>query len=186
MSPQLQTYADAHRQSQTEAHRVAANLSDEAFNWKTDEASWSVGECLVHLNVVAEAYLPKLEAAVGAGARRAEGPFTYGFMTRKMIDGVRPGGPALSTSRSLNPSKGGARSEIDRADALTSFDGYVRQYVAVCEAAEGLDLARIKVRYPFFWLLRLPLGAFLEITEQHALRHVQQAERVTERPGFPT
>lgn len=185
MTTQLQSYVAAYRQSSEEMHRLADPLSGEEFNWKPDAESWSIGECTEHLNLVAEVYLPRLEAATGKDKPRAEGPFTYGFIARKMIEGMRPDGPALSTSRALNPSTGSARSEIDKTQALRTFDECTERYIAICERAEGLDLARIKVRYPFFWLLRLPLGATIEITGLHALRHVRQAVRVSEKPDFP-
>ena len=185
MSTQLQAYADAHRQSQTRAHRLADSLAPDSFNWTPGPDSWSVAECLAHLNVVAKAYLPRLEAAVADGAPRAAGPFEYGFMARKMRGAVVPGGPALRTGAALDPSDGGARSELDKAETLAAFDDHVGRYVAVCEQAEGLDLVRIKVRYPFMRLLRLPLGAFLDITGLHALRHIGQAERVVDHPSFP-
>lgn len=185
MSPQLQSYADAYRQSQSEIHDLTDRLTDHPFNWKPDEKSWSIGECLVHLNLVADAYLPRLEAAVRKNKPRDEGPFTYGFVARKMIDGMRPGASTLSASRSLNPSEGGARSTVEKASTLRAFDTYTDRYVAVCERADGLNLAKIKIRYPFFWLLRLPLGATLEITGLHALRHARQAMGVREKPDFP-
>lgn len=184
-TPQALAYADAHRQSRAGAHAVAGGLSDDQFNWKPGPASWSVAECLAHLNVVAEAYLPRLESAVADGARRGAGPFEYGFVARKVREGAQPGGPALKTGRALDPSTGGARSALDKAATLAAFDGHVARYVDVCERSAGLDLARIKVRYPFMRLLRLPLGAFLDVTGLHALRHVRQAERVVEAPAFP-
>jgi hypothetical protein len=185
MSTQLQAYADAFREAESELLRLTRSLSDAQFNWKPDDTSWSIGECIAHLNRVAEAYLPRLEAAASRTEPTAQGPFTYGFMTRRMIDAMNPGGPALSTSRSLNPSDGGARSALDRTQTLEALSAYTDRYVAACEEADGLDLAKIKVRYPFFWLLRLPLGAFLEITGVHALRHARQAVGVREQPGFP-
>lgn len=183
--PQVLLYAEVHQTSRTEAHRVAGSLSDAQFNWKPTPATWSVAEGLVHLNRVADAYLPSLEAAVERAKYRAPGPFAYGFLATKMIEGVQPGGPALRTGSSLDPSEGGARSAFERDAVLATFDAYVQQYVAVCQRAAGIDLARVKVRYPFMRLLRLPLGAFLQITGLHALRHIAQAERVTQRPGFP-
>ena len=174
---QAQDYADVHRRSQTRLHALADALADDAFNRKPAPDAWSVGECVEHLNRVADGYLAVIEPAVAAGARRAEGPFEYGFLARKLSGAVRPGGPALTTSAPLDPSAGGARSSIDKAAALAAFDGGVERYVAACERAEGLDLRRIKVRYPFGPLLRLPLGAALQFTGLHALRHVAQAER---------
>ena len=164
---------------------MADGLDAAQFNWKPDPASWSVAECLVHLNVVAEAFLRRLETAVAGSDRRGEGPFEYGFLARKLLGAVEVDGPALKTSAALDPSSGSAHSAFDKAGTLAAFDGYAARYVAVCERADGLDLARVKVRHPFAWPLRLPLGAFLDLAGLHALRHVHQATRVTERPGFP-
>ncbi|OZC02497.1 DinB family protein [Rubricoccus marinus] len=187
MTDQLTSYASAYRQSQTDAHRIADGLTDEQFNWKPSPKSWSVGECIVHLNTIAKGYLPAFEDAASREAPRASGPFTYGFVARKFTDAVRPGSRAIPTGGPMKPpATTGTQSAIDKARAMASFDGYTDRLVAVCEAADGLDLAAIKVRSPFLKLMKLPLGAFLDAMGLHAIRHVMQAERVTQEAGFPS
>ena len=185
MSPQLQSYADAYRQSQADLHRIADGLSHEQFNWKPGPKSWSVGECVVHLNTMAKGYLPPMREALADDPPRADGPFTYGFIARKFTDAVRPGSRPIPTAGAMDPTKKVDASGVDKARALAAFDGYTEDFVNVCREADGLDLARIKVRSPFLRLLRLPLGAFLDALGLHAIRHVAQAERVTQAPGFP-
>ena len=191
MTPQLTEYADAYREAQRLVHTVADGLSDEAFNWKPGAKSWSVGECVVHLNKMAKGYFPvfepAIEAAERAGEPRAEGPFTYGFVARKFTDAVRPGSRPIPTGGGMKPPAAeGGRSQIDKARALDRFDADIDRYVALVERADGLDLERIKVRSPFLPLLKLPLGGMLDALGLHAIRHAQQAERVTQQPGFPS
>ncbi len=186
MPSQALHYAAAHHRSRDEAHAVANGLSSEAFAWRPAPGAWSIGECLAHLNAVAEAYLPPLDAAVARGherGRTAEGPFAYGWLADKLRAGVAPGGPALTTGRALDPSR--SVEPLAKAAVVGAFDDLSARLAAVCERADGLDLAGVKVRYPFMRLLRLPLGAFLDITGQHALRHTAQARRVASAPGFP-
>lgn len=186
MSAQLVGYADAYREAQRLVHEVAADLSDEAFNWKPDAKSWSVGECIVHLNTMAEGYLPVLERAAQSDGPRANGPFRYGFVARTFTNAVRPGSRPIPTAGSMKPPAAtGRRSEIDKAQALERFDADTERYTAAVEQADGLDLSRISVRSPFLKLLKLPLGAFFDALGQHAIRHAQQAQRVTQQPGFP-
>jgi hypothetical protein len=59
MSSQLQSYADTFRQSEAEILRLTGSLTDEAFNGKPAPETWSIGECIEHLNRVAEAFLPR-------------------------------------------------------------------------------------------------------------------------------
>ena len=186
MQPQVTQYAAHYREAQAHAHRVADGLSDEQFNWKPSAKEWSVGECLVHLNTMGKGYLPVLEDALARDAPRATGPFRYGFVSRRFIEAVRPGSRPMPTAGAMKPPKAsGGRSEIDKARALASFDGYTDRFVEACHRADGLDIASIKVASPFLRIMRLPLGAFLEALGLHAMRHVGQAERVTARPGFP-
>ena len=187
-TPDALRYADDHRTSRQALHDLADPLSDAQFNWKPRPAAWSVAECVTHLNLVAREHLAPLEAAVADGAPRGTGPFRYGFVARKLMDAIAPDGPDVRTTTHahLDPSTGAARSHLDKAETLAAFDSYVDRYVAVCERADGLDLARVKVRYPFMRLLRLPLGAFLTITGGHALRHVEQARRVATADAFPS
>ena len=135
---------------------------------------------------MAKGYLPEFEAVAQLDGPRAEGPFRYGFIARKFTDAVRPGSRPIPTGGPMKPPPtSGQRSDIDKTRALDRFDADVDRYVATIEASDGLDLARISVRSPFLKFLKLPAGAFLDALGHHAVRHAQQAQRVTQQPGFP-
>ena len=176
-----QGYLDA----RARLHALADPLSDRTFNWKPSPKAWSVGECIVHLNTIGGAYAPALRAAVER-APAGEGPFRYGFVSRRFIEAVRPGSRPLPTAGAMKPPPAdGVRSAIDKASALTSLDRTTDALVAIVDAAAGRDLAAVRVPSPFLNLLRLPVGAFVEALSLHALRHTGQAERVAAAPGFP-
>lgn len=186
MTDLLKSYAAHYDTARADLHRIADGLSDDAFNWKPSAKSWSVGECVVHLNTIAKGYLPDLERLASGDAPRGEGPFRYGFLAGQFINAVRPGSRPIPTVGAMKPPKAsGARSEIDKERAMTSFDSYSDRLVAVCHDASGLDLGAIKMRSPFLKLMKLPLGAFIEALGLHAMRHVNQAERVTQQTDFP-
>ncbi|WP_412067618.1 DinB family protein [Rubrivirga sp. IMCC43871] len=167
-------YLDARARLRT----LLDGLDDEAFNAKPARDSWSAGECLVHLNKIAKGYLPVMEEAVARGGPTGAPPFRYGFVSRKFIGALQPGTRPLPTGGPMKPpATEGLRSNIDRARVVSRFEADIDRYLAVIDAAEGLDLARIKIRSPFMTLLRLPLGAFLEAMGVHSVRHIAQAER---------
>lgn len=186
MSPQLQSYADTFAEAHRRLHALAGGVGDDEFNRKPSATAWSAGECVVHLNKTAKAYLPVLEAALGPDAPRGDGPFAWGWAARRFVEAVRPGSRPIPTFGGMKPPRpAGLRSDVDRARAVARFDADAARWLALCERAEGADLGRVRVRSPFFPLLKLPAGAFLEAMGLHALRHVGQAERAVGRPSPP-
>ncbi|MDX1740310.1 MAG: DinB family protein [Rhodothermales bacterium] len=186
LTGQLEIYERNYLDAKEGARGLAGQMSSEQFNWKPDPDRWSVGECLYHVNVISEGYLPVLRSALQVAHRETSGPFRYGWLARKFIDAVTPGTKPVSTAGSMKPPPAvSSRSDLDRAETLQRFEEDMTAFAVLVRESEGVDLARIKVRSPFLWLLRLPVGAFLEALGLHTLRHLDQASRVTEQSGFP-
>ena len=182
MSSHLQSVADTFSESRDRLHALTGGVDDEAFNRKPSAKEWSAGECVVHLNKTAKAYLPTMESLLGPDAPRGEGPFAWGWVSRRFIEAVRPGSRPLPTGGGMKPpSAQGLRSAVDPERAVARFDADTDRWLALCERAEGVDLARVKMRSPFLPLLKLPVGVFLEAMGLHAVRHVGQAERAARR-----
>ena len=184
-SDQLAAYRQGYLDARDRLHALADPLDDQAFNWKPSPKGWSIGECIVHLNTIGKAYAPAFARAL-EDAPSGEGPFRYGFVSRRFIEAVRPGSRPLPTGGPMKPPPTeGTRSAIDKARALDGLDRTTDALVAAVESAAGKDLAATKVTSPFLKFMRLPVGAFLEAMSLHALRHTGQAERVAQAPGFP-
>ena len=184
----LDRYAAAFEASRGRVHALADGLSDAAFNWKPSPRAWSIGECLVHLHVIAEAYEPYFTEAFAAAPPRPArpAPLRPGLLGSLFVTSVRPGSPRLPTFPSMKPPPtDGLRSHIGPADALAAFDADTDALVHAVEQARATDAGRVRVREPFLPQVRLPLVAFLDGLGQHALRHTAQAERVAAAPDFP-
>jgi hypothetical protein len=63
---------------------------------------------------------------------------------------------------------------------LPTFLHLQRQLVIQADRAEGLDLARVKVKSPIAPVLRLSLAATFAQIAAHERRHIAQARRVRE------
>src|SRR5580658_9400871 len=67
---------------------ITTGLSREQFNWRPEAGRWSIGECVGHLNIVNAGDLAPLQEAIQNGrarGRTGQGPFQYGFLSRKFI-----------------------------------------------------------------------------------------------------
>ena len=82
------------------AESLVAGLTRAQFNWRPEPGRWSIGQCLSHLNTVNGGDLAALRATIEAGKERkqtGEGPFTYGFFSRKFVASMEP--PAKRKSK---------------------------------------------------------------------------------------
>jgi len=166
------------------ATELVAPLTDDQFAWQPTPESWSVAQCLDHLNATARAYLPMLDEGIANAIRRGEhspGPYAYNWIGRFMVYVVKPATRWRGTApEAFLPPPGRRRPEI-----VAAFRAYQVQYVDRLRQASGLDLARARITSPLARWLRMPLGSAFAMLIAHEQRHLAQARRVLEAPGFP-
>jgi hypothetical protein len=69
---------------------------------------------------------------------------------------------------------------------VAAFRAYQVQYIDRLRQANGLDLGRARVRTPVATWLRMSLGSGFALLAAHERRHLWQARRITQMPGFPS
>lgn len=172
-------------ENRREAEALAAPLDGRGFRWRPGPDAWSVGHCLEHLVATDRAYVEALDEALRGVPREgppAHGPFRYGLLSRWIASSMEPP-PKLRIPAPHSftpPPEPGPPDE-----ALDAFRDVGEALAERIRGSEGLDLARIKVRSPAVRLLRFPLGIAFAVITAHERRHLWQARRVVESPGFP-
>jgi hypothetical protein len=159
-------------------------LTDDQFNWCPRPDAWSVAQCIEHLNTTARLYLPQLDEAIANAIRRGtygEGPFSYNVFGRFFTAAMEP--PArfrLRAPTAFHPPPARPRSEV-----MAAFRAYQVQFTDRLRQANGLDLARAKVRSPTTTWLRFSLGSGFALMLAHERRHLWQARNIVAHPTFP-
>lgn len=167
-----------------DARGLTSTLTEEQFHWKPAPQAWSVGECFGHLNATNRLWLPLLEEAVERGRAKGllgEGPFVYGWFSRWLLAKTEP--PPKSrfpAPARLRPAAGRPLSEV-----MGEFLERHERLERLLRAADGLDLARIRVASPGFRRLRHSLGISFWLVLAHDRRHIYQAREVCKMAGFP-
>lgn len=158
------------------AHTEFATLDPVLLNQRPAPASWSILECLEHLNRYSRYYNAALAKAL-ASSRTVADPqaeVAYSWLGRKSVEMMRPANAKKSsTLKHMNPL--GSRLG---SDVLAEFDQHQARLLELLATAQGNDLNRKAVPVEFFRLLKLRLGEALEFVVVHQQRHVQQAQRV--------
>jgi len=184
LAPELDLFRQQFEQIADDADALTAPLSDDQFNWRPPSGGWSVAQCIEHLNVTARVYLPKLDEGIADAIRRGlygEGPFRYNWFGRMFVRSQEPTTRMkYKTAKVFTPAPARPKQET-----LAAFRAYQVQFVDRLRQANGLDLARARVKSPAMSLLRLPLGSGFALMVAHERRHLQQARNVMAEPTFP-
>jgi hypothetical protein len=161
---------------------LAASLTPDQLNWKPAPEAWSIGQCLQHLTITNQVYLPAISTSLEGRPRSPVDEIVFGWFgawfIRKFIE------PSPQGSRAKAPKKIDPGPKVDPGvlDAFVRSNQAARDLVA---KARDYDVNRIRFKNPFIALIRFTVGTGLEIVSKHQNRHLLQAERVRQSAGFP-
>jgi hypothetical protein len=184
LAPEIEAFRQQFEQISAEADALASPLTDDQFVWQPSPGSWSIAQCLDHLNSAAREYLPALDEAIADAIRRGlynPGPYTYNWIGRAMVWVVSP----TTKLRAKAPKAFLPPPNRPRRDIMAAFRAYQVQFTDRLRQANGLDLARARVTSPVARWIRMPLGSGFEMMVAHERRHLAQARRVIAAPAFP-
>jgi len=168
--------------SDVRAESVAKGLSSEQLNWYPGQNAWSVGQCLEHLCMTNEVYLPAISIALNKGVHAKVQEISLGWFSRWFIRNYiapDPNAPRAQAPKKIQPGK---QVEPFVLDAFLRSNERARELIM---RAVDYDVNRIRFKNPFVPLLRFTVGTGLEIVAKHESRHLRQAEKVMQSAGFP-
>jgi hypothetical protein len=164
------------------AKGLVAGLNEEQLNWQPAPGSWSVGQCLEHLCITNEAYLPAIVEALrekpNASVEQIVPGWFGGWFLRSFIE-PSPQGKRAPALPKIRPT---ARVGLSVLNRFLSGNQSCR---AVILSARSKDVNRIRFWNPLIKGIRFTVGTGLEIIAGHERRHLLQAERVRKSVNFP-
>ena len=164
------------------AKQLVTGLTPEQLNWHPQPGAWSVGQCLEHLCVATELYLPAISDSLADRPASSVQDITPGWFARWFI--ISYIAPSPHTKRAPAPKKivPGVRVEPSILDRFLQANQAARELI---RQAGNYNVNRIRFKNPFLPLLRFTVGTGLEIISKHEQRHLLQAERAKQASGFP-
>jgi hypothetical protein len=159
---------------------LCEELSEEAFNWRPP-FGWSVGQCLVHLNLTMGEMVKGLEDSLPTLQAAGQGIPQYPAWERFLL-GLEEPPPRIRipTLKRLAPPQQHSKTQV-----LLEFVELRHHLTGLGEHSQGLDWGRNKIPFPLWPVLRVSWGSALAFALAHDRRHLYQAGGVLAHPEFP-
>ena len=181
----LQTIVSEAEKNSDAVHELVAGLSKTQLSWQPAPEKWSIAQCLDHLAVTSSKFDSYFTDALDRGRKKwpvSTGPaYRPSWMGAWLIKQVNPEtGRNLPAPKVFRPSES---SSID--EPLEKFLKQQERFIEFVRETNGVDYNKAKLRSPVTPLMRYSLADAFVITVVHSQRHLAQARRVRETPGFP-
>lgn len=168
-----------------DARELVEGLTEAQLTWRPEPSRWSIAQCLQHIVLSGEGYLPRLGDLIEASRQRTRlgrPSFRPGFVSSWFIRSMEPP-PRFKakTFRAMEPPPA-----VTPDAVLRSFFAFHDELAARVRAMHGVDPNGARMRSPFFRPLRFTLGQVVALLITHARRHLWQARQVRQHPGFPS
>lgn len=182
----LQTIVAECEKNSEEAKRLVAGLSEEQLSWTSSPGSWSIAQCLDHLAVTSEQFNSYFTEALDRGHRKwpvaSTVPYRPSLIGGLLIKQVVPeSARKFPAPKVFQPSQSQAV-----PGALEKFLEQQSKFMNYVREAKGLDFNKTRLRSPVTPLMRYSLADAFIVTVVHGWRHLGQARRMRETPGFPS
>jgi hypothetical protein len=173
---------DGLHEADRHASAIARGLSAAQLNWRPSPDQWSIGQCLDHLLVSSEVYLPPMSRALDGRDPSPVDEIRPGWLGRLFIRTYIE--PATQRRRGRAPGKIRPAKDVapDILDRFLRSNDLARAFVRLASAH---DVNRIRFVNPFVPLVRFSVGTGIEVLWRHEHRHLRQAGRVRQQTGFP-
>ena len=189
MRRELTEVIKAFEHAQARLETLADNLDDERWGKRNDPARWSPGECIAHLNLTSEAYIPRFRKALEEARqlpRHRSGKYKRDFLGRlfAMMVGPQPSIAGRRIGKVKTTADFVPTGSHPKQQTLARFKRDQDELIAIVREGDGLALDKVMIRSPFGEKISYNCYSAFTILPPHQERHLGQAGRVWDSPTW--
>lgn len=151
-------------------------LNDRKLNLKPNEYAWSILECIEHLNLYFDYYIPVIRASIEqSSSKPKEDTFKAGVLGNYFTNIIKwsPKMSKMSSPKDKTPSTHDLSPEV-----LNRFITSNEELIRLLDVAKEVNLTKTKTPISISTWIKLRLGDTLRFVIYHNERHITQAQQV--------
>ncbi|MEO2072235.1 MAG: DinB family protein [Zunongwangia sp.] len=150
-----------------------SQLTEKELNKKKNQVTWSILECIEHLNLYGEFYIPEIEQKIEQSKTDPDQLFKSGVLGNYFAKSMLPSKKMrkIKTFKDKNPN---GRKLNKRT--LKRFLEQQKQILELLNKSRKINLNKTKTAISISKLLKLKLGNTFRVLIYHNQRHIEQAK----------
>lgn len=172
----IQSLIEHTKQNINQAEKLKEN-DLQSLSWKQNSASWNILECLEHLNLYGDFYLPQIESKIKNAKAKAEVEFNSGILGNYFAKSMLPKEKLnkMKTFKNKNP----LGFKLDKS-VIDRFIDQQNELLRLLGQSKNVSLNKVKIPISISSLLRLKLGDTFQFFINHIIRHLDQVQKIEE------
>ena len=154
------------------------NQSTDRLNWRQSPESWSILECIEHLNKYGDFYIPEITYKIRDSKHKRSEIFKSNWLGKYFSKSVSYNEDLnkMKTFKSMNP----INSKLN-IKALEKFINQQHQIIELLDDSKTINLDKTKTAISISKFIKLRLGDTFRVLIYHNERHIRQAEKTLEK-----
>ncbi|MEO6819252.1 MAG: DinB family protein [Ginsengibacter sp.] len=169
-----QTLIEQTRQIMNQAEKLK-NYDLSELTWRENPVSWNILECVEHLNLYGNFYLPEIEEKIKNSHTTKEVEFRSGFLGNYFANSMLPKEKLkkMKTFKDKNPLNSNLTKGV--------IDEFLNQQIKLLDLlnkSRNVSLNKVKISISISTLIKLKLGDTFRFFINHMIRHMKQIEKI--------
>lgn len=142
---------------------------------KKTAKEWSILECVEHLNLYSDFYLPQVERKIAVPRTSSAPTFKAGLLGNYFSKMMLPREKInkMKTAMDMNP----LNANLDKS-VIDRFLLHQSKLIELLKTSENVSLSKIKIKTSISSLIKLQLGDCFQFLNNHTIRHIAQLKTV--------
>lgn len=148
----------------------------EKLNLKANKESWSVLECIEHLNMYSAYYNPEINQSIANSSTKPSEMYKGGIIGNYFTNSMLPKEKLNKMKTFADKDPNGSKLDLD---VLAQFIVEQKEFLNLLEQSKMVNISKTRTAISISKLIRLKLGDTFRFNVAHNERHILQAEKAT-------
>lgn len=164
------------------------SLTKEQLNWQPNERSWSIAQCLAHLNAYYRYYTPVFRGKISNTRFKdpteffSSSPLGIAVYRSVKLGKVNNVKRKLKSTKDYNPL---VNTSLPTENVIKEYGEHTKEFIDVINEGSSVNMRKTKCPLSLRPVVKLNLGDALIFMAYHNERHLEQMKKITRFSDFP-